>query len=128
MKKLLTIAMLLMFTVSAFAGKPQPKDPKKITREQVGKASWYSVRTNSGSKTASGKKLTNKAPVAAHKTLPLGAKVKVTNLKNGKDEIVTIIDRGPYVRGRIIDVSVGVADRLGFKNQGIAEVKIEVLQ
>jgi len=92
-----------------------------------GKASWYSVGTNSGTRTASGLRLSNQAATAAHKTLPLGTKVRVTNQLNGKSEIVTITDRGPYVRGRIIDLTIGCAQRLGFFGSGVAPVKVEVL-
>ena len=81
---------------------------------QNGKASWYSIKTNYGRQTASGKQLSNSAATAAHKTLPLGSTVRVTNMDNGKAEVVTITDRGPYIAGRIIDVSIGVAERLGF--------------
>lgn len=94
---------------------------------QHGKASWYSIRTNFGTRTASGKRLTNEASAAAHKTLPLGTKVLVTNETNGKSEIVTIIDRGPFVRDRIIDLTIGCAERLGFRHRGVAPVKVEVL-
>jgi rare lipoprotein A len=94
---------------------------------QHGKASWYSVRTNSGTRTASGQKLSNEAATAAHKTLPMGTKVRVTNQSNGKSEVVTITDRGPYVRGRIIDLTIGCAERLGFRQRGVAPVKVEVL-
>ena len=92
-----------------------------------GKASWYSVRCNHGTRTASGQKLSNSANTAASKTLPMGTKVKVTNLKNGRSEIVTITDFGPFIRNRIIDVTIGVADKLGFKKSGIAKVRIEVV-
>lgn len=92
-----------------------------------GKASFYSTSCNGGSRTASGLKLTNSSMVAAHKSLPFGTLVKVTNLKNGKSEIVKIIDRGPYIKGRIIDVTVGVANKLGFRNSGITNVKLEVV-
>jgi rare lipoprotein A len=94
---------------------------------QHGKASWYSIRTNFGTRTASGKRLSNDAATAAHKTLPMGTKVRVTNEINGKSEIVTIIDRGPYIRGRIIDLTIGCAERLGFRQRGVAPVKVEVL-
>jgi rare lipoprotein A len=94
---------------------------------QHGKASWYSIATNSGTRTASGQRLCNDAPTAAHKTLPMGTKVRVTNQSNGKSEIVTITDRGPYVRGRIIDLTIGCAERLGFRQRGVAPVKVEVL-
>lgn len=94
---------------------------------QHGKASWYSVRTNTGTRTASGQKLCNQSPTAAHKTLPIGTKVRVTNQSNGLSEIVTINDRGPFIAGRIIDLTVGVAERLGFRQRGVAPVKVEVL-
>jgi rare lipoprotein A len=129
MKTLLTTALLLIFSVSCSAVKP-PSAPLKSsnpTKVQTGKASWYSTLCNRGSKTASGERLSNNSSTAAHKTLPMGTKVKVINVKNGKSEIVKISDRGPYVKGRIIDVTVGVASRLGFKSQGVADVRIEVL-
>jgi rare lipoprotein A len=94
---------------------------------QHGKASWYSIATNRGTRTASGKRLCNNAATAAHKTLPMGTKVRVTNQQNGKSEIVTITDRGPYVRGRIIDLTIGSAERLGFRQRGVVPVKVEVL-
>jgi rare lipoprotein A len=57
----------------------------------------------------------------------MGSTVRVTNMANGKAEVVTITDRGPYIRGRIIDVTVGVAERLGFSARGVVPVKVEVL-
>ncbi len=94
---------------------------------QRGKASWYSVRTNYGTRTASGQRLSNHAATAAHKTLPMGTKVRVTNEANGKSEVVTINDRGPYVKGRIIDLTIGAAERLGFVKRGVVPVRVEVL-
>lgn len=93
-----------------------------------GKASWYGIRCNGGTHTASGETLCNHAPTAAHKTLPMGTKVRVTNVNNGKSEIVTINDRGPYIHGRIIDVTEGVAKRLDFYKRGVVKVKVEVLE
>ena len=93
----------------------------------MGKASWYSIRTNRGTKTASGQRLCDRAPTAAHKTLPMGTKVRVINEANGKSEVVTINDRGPFIRGRIIDVTIGTAERLGFRQRGVVPVKVEVL-
>lgn len=103
------------------------KDPYKVKSTQQGKASWYSVKTNYGTKTASGQRLSNDAPTAAHKTLPMGTKVRVINMNNNKSEVVTINDRGPYIKGRIIDVTIGTAEKLGFVGNGIAQVKVEVL-
>ena len=105
-----------------------PADPQYAVQSiQHGKASWYSVGTNSGTRTASGERLSNSAFTAAHKTLPMGTKVRVINEANGKSEVVTITDRGPYVKGRIIDVTVGSAERLGFVSNGVASVRVEVL-
>jgi rare lipoprotein A len=99
----------------------------KVSTVQHGKASWYSIKTNRGTRTASGERLSNTAATAAHKTLPMGTHVRVTNMTNGKSEIVRITDRGPYTRGRIIDVTVGCAERLGFYSRGVVPVKVEVL-
>jgi rare lipoprotein A len=63
--------------------------------------------------------------IAAHKTLPFGVRVKVINLDNGKSAIVKIVDRGPFIRGRIIDVSPFAATVLGFRQAGLAHVRIE---
>ena len=98
-----------------------------VKSTQTGKASWYSVRTNYGTRTASGKRLENHGATAAHKTLPMGTLVRVINESNGKSEVVTITDRGPYVKGRIIDVTIGIAERLGFAKRGLAPVRVEVL-
>lgn len=95
---------------------------------QHGKASWYGIRCNGGTRTASGERLTNGAATAAHKTLPMGTQVRVTNLANGKSEVVRINDRGPYTKGRVIDVTEGVAQRLGFLARGTVSVKVEVLK
>ena len=106
----------------------QPAAPELAVKSvQQGKASWYSIATNRGTRTASGQRLCNQGATAAHKTLPMGTKVRVINEANGKSEIVTINDRGPYIRGRIIDVTIGSAERLGFRSRGVAPVKVEVL-
>jgi rare lipoprotein A len=64
---------------------------------------------------------------AAHRTLPFGTKVRVTNLNNGKSATVTINDRGPYIHGRIIDVSAGAANVLGMRHSGVARVRVSTL-
>jgi rare lipoprotein A len=103
-------------------------DPQyAVESVQHGKACWYSIRTNYGTKTASGQRLSNNGATAAHKTLPLGTKVRVINEANGKSEVVTINDRGPYVKGCIIDVTIGIAERLGFAGRGVVPVRVEVL-
>ncbi len=99
----------------------------KVKAVETGKASWYNVRTNRGHATASGERLNERAATAAHKTLPMGTKVRVTNLDNGNSEVVRINDRGPFIKGRIIDVTIGTAEKLGFVRRGIVPVKVEVL-
>ncbi|MGD0640937.1 MAG: septal ring lytic transglycosylase RlpA family protein [Roseiarcus sp.] len=63
--------------------------------------------------------------IAAHRTLPFGTHVRVTNLDNGRSAVVTIVDRGPFIRGRIIDVSTVAADALGMRQAGVAHVRLE---
>jgi rare lipoprotein A len=92
--------------------------------DQLGVASVYSHK--SGSATASGQKLDREAFTAAHRTLPFGTKVNVTNKNNGRSVIVTINDRGPFVRGRMIDVTPAAARLLGFS--GLAQVAINADQ
>ncbi|GAC1380098.1 MAG: hypothetical protein NVSMB45_02980 [Ginsengibacter sp.] len=91
---------------------------------QTGKASFYSSKFN-GRKTASGETFRNSKKIAAHRTLPCGTKVKVTNLSNGQSVKVRIADRGPFVAGRIIDLSRKAARRIGLIDQGVGTVKIE---
>ena len=91
---------------------------------QTGKASYYANKFN-GRKTASGVTFRNSKKIAAHKTLPFGTKVKVTNLSTGKSTKVVIQDRGPHVAGRIIDLSKKSAKKIGLIEQGVGNVKIE---
>jgi len=90
---------------------------------QTGRASWYALT----SKTASGERCNPNALTAAHPTLPFGTKVKVENLKNGKTVVVRINDRGPFVGGRIIDLTRAAASALGFIKAGTAKVRLTVL-
>jgi peptidoglycan lytic transglycosylase len=92
----------------------------------VGEASWYGPGFN-GKTTASGGLFDETKMTAAHKTLPLGSKAKVTNLQNGKSVEVEINDRGPYREGRIIDLSHAAAKALGIGDNGIARVSVEPL-
>ena len=77
---------------------------------QCGRASWYALH----SKTASGERMNPSAMTAAHRTLPFGTKLRVTNQHNGRSVIVRINDRGPFIRGRVLDLSRGAAGQLGF--------------
>lgn len=91
-----------------------------------GPASWYGPGFH-GRKTASGERYNQNALTAAHRTLPFGTNVSVTNLENGKSVIVRINDRGPYVRGRIIDLSKAAAIKIGLTGRGVADVKVATL-
>lgn len=95
--------------------------------DEKGIASWYGPNFH-GKLTANGEIYDQNELTAAHKTLPLPSIVRVTNLENGKSLIVRVNDRGPYASGRIIDMSKRSAELLGFKNQGIAKVRVQVLE
>lgn len=92
--------------------------------KEFGKASYYGPEF-AGKKTASGKRFVPSAMTAASKTLPLGTVVKVTNVENGKTAKVVITDRGPYKKGRIIDLTPKAAAKLGMMKAGVASVKVE---
>lgn len=94
---------------------------------QTGIASYYSDEFV-GRKTASGEVYDKWALTCAHRTLPFGTKVKITNLKNGKTVIVRVNDRGPWVKGRIIDLSYAAAQRIGMIASGLVKVKVEALK
>ena len=93
----------------------------------VGLASWYG-RPFHGRKTASGQTYDMNALTAAHPTLPIGTQVQVTNLVNHRSVVLTVNDRGPFAKGRIIDVSRHAAEHLGFRHAGTARVRVEVIQ
>lgn len=88
-----------------------------------GMASFYGYR----SKTANGEMMNPSAMTAAHKTLPFGTRVRVTNTRTGRSVIVRINDRGPFIRGRIIDVSTGAAKVLGMIGAGVAPVTVDIV-
>ena len=92
-------------------------------RKQKGKASFYGHEF-AGKKMANGKPFNPKASIAASKSLPLGTVAKVTNVENGKSATVRVEDRGPYVDGRVVDVTPRVASRLGMTEQGVAPVVV----
>jgi rare lipoprotein A len=147
MVKHFTIVLLIVFAVlsSACAGKevppvspkasepaPEAGQPSPIavpdqTYRETGVAAWYGKDFH-GKKTASGEIFDMNALSAAHRTLPLGTMIRVTNLDNFKSIKVRINDRGPFVRNRILDLSLGAAKELGFIAQGTARVKIETLE
>ncbi|RWX76761.1 septal ring lytic transglycosylase RlpA family protein [Neorhizobium lilium] len=88
-----------------------------------GHASWYAA----GSKTASGERMNPSNLTAAHRSLPFGTKVLVTNKRNGRSVVVRINDRGPFIRGRVIDVSKAAAQNIGMVSSGTAQVCFQVV-
>ena len=103
-----------------------PVHPILAPQGQVGIASWYGTECE-GLYTASGEPFDTTGLTAAHRTLPFGTKVRITNLRNHESVLVKINDRGPGVSGRTIDVSREAAKQLGFLDAGLARVQIEVL-
>ncbi len=99
--------------------------PTKIVATQTGQASWYGIE--GGPKTANGERYNPEGLTAAHRTLPFGTKVRVTSLKTGLAVTLRINDRGPFRSRRILDVSAAAAKAIGIKNDGIGEVKMEIL-
>jgi rare lipoprotein A len=97
--------------------------PSEASAAQCGKASWYKM----GSRTASGEPMNANALAAAHRTLPFGTQVRVENLNNHRTVVVRINDRGPFVGGRVIDVTRGAAVQLGMISTGTARVKVSVI-
>ena len=134
LSKGLAAAAALLLLLSACAGDPAPQSsgrasdvaarPVAMTNgAQVGVASWYGGKFH-GRTTASGEPY---AMTAAHPRLPFGTKVRVTNLQNGRSIVLRINDRGPFAKRRIIDVSRHAAEHLGFRDTGLAKVRVEVI-
>lgn len=109
-----SFALIMLFSMSIFA------------QTQTGKASFYANKFE-GRQTASGEIYSHHKMTAAHRKLPFGTKVKVTNLTNNKSVIVEVNDRGPFIRGRIIDLSRSAAKKLDFIGLGVADVTMQVL-
>lgn len=114
--------VLLAAGLLAFAATPALAGSGTIRGEGI--ASFYG-REHHGGPTASGERFNMNAMTAAHRTAPLGSRLKVTNLRNGKSVVVRINDRGPFIKGRVIDLSRGAADVLGFTGAGLTRVAIE---
>lgn len=102
---------------------PVTEDMADCQSLQEGEASYYAHKFH-GRKTASGERFDNNAMTAAHRTLPFGTKVRVTNSNNGKSVVVRINDRGPFIKGRIVDLSRESARRIGMIGPGIAPVTV----
>lgn len=127
------LAVALLFFLSACVPLPGPwgwgrdgGSPAHKGAIQYGEASWYGDKEH-GNKAASGEKFNRYAYTAAHKALPFGTVVRVVNLENGKHVVVRINDRGPFVEGRIIDLSYAAGRAIGLDKSGVAKVRMEVL-
>ena len=116
-KRYLIIALLTTFFMN----------PCCAQKHQHGKASYYSKRAT-GARSASGQKIHHDSLTCAHRYYPFGTMLKVTNLRNDKSVIVKVIDRGPYGRGRIIDLSWAAAKKIDMIAQGVGTVKVERLE
>jgi rare lipoprotein A len=103
-----------------------PADAKPLATE-VGLASWYGPPYHNR-RGSNGEIYNMHAMTAAHRTYPLGSVVRVTNVKTGSSALVRITDRGPFIRGRVIDLSLAAAERLEVKKVGVAKVKVELMQ
>ena len=106
---------------------PRPPSPEKVPPlRQVGEASWYGPDFH-GKITANGERYNMLLMTAAHQTLPFNTLVRVTNLDNGRTAVVRINDRGPFLKGRILDLSYTAARALGANSSGVIRVKLEVV-
>ena len=103
-----------------------PREPSVVVKRDpaLGLASYYSE----GSLTANGERFDAHAMTAAHPTLPFGTRLRVTNVATGQSVTVRVNDRGPFVRGRVVDVSYSAAESLGLVGRGVAKVKLDVVQ
>lgn len=127
------VAAVLVIALAACGGPAKPKQkrgvgvaPPASGNVQFGKASWYGAG-HDGGPTASGERYNKRAMTAAHRTFPMNTRVRVTSQVNGRSAIVRINDRGPFIRGRIIDLSEAAAEQLGMKEAGVVPVKVERL-
>lgn len=118
---------LSLGVTSAPADAQHQKEARPAAKKVVTRASWYG-RSFQGRRTASGTPFNSQKLTAAHRTLSIGSKVKVTELRTGRSVVVQITDRGPYRAGRGIDLSYAAARQLGIVQRGIARVQIELVK
>jgi rare lipoprotein A len=128
MRRIITLMVMLGFVITCLAAIPGEVRGGGSKTKQVGLASWYG-KPHQGRKTASGERFSRSQLTAAHRSLPIGTKVQVTNLRTGQD-VVRINDRGPHAGGkrRIIDLSEAAAKRIGLASRGVELVQVVVLK
>ncbi|WP_404400335.1 septal ring lytic transglycosylase RlpA family protein [Pelagibacterium halotolerans] len=117
------LPLCFMVITAAFAALSLSSALSAQTATQCGDASWYAIRNT----TASGEMMNPDALTAAHRTLPFGTMVNVLNRDNGEELTLRINDRGPFISGRIIDVSRAAANQLGFRTAGVADVCLTIM-
>jgi rare lipoprotein A len=134
-----TAPLLALAVVVAACSRTRPPSPESLSasadragrektgREEIGDASFYAGR-HQGKPTASGEAFDKNALTAAHRSLPFGTRLEVTNLENDRSVVVRINDRGPFVRGRIVDLSLAAAKALGMAKDGVARVRLRPLR
>ena len=128
-RALISTPRLSPVLAKASQGSSHPLEPVDVGREdpyQVGIASYYGKRFH-GRRTATGEIFNMWAMTAAHRALPMGTIVNVTNMENGRSVEVKVNDRGPFIKGRVLDLSYGAAAKLGMIRHGLAKVKIVVV-
>ena len=121
------LCLIIFFTLVECSSVSEKRDSNWTGYTESGKASYYAMKFQS-KKTASGELYDKAKKTAAHKKLPFGTKVRVTNVKNSKSVTVKINDRGPFVKGRIVDLSSSAFSRIADLGAGVIEVKIEVVK
>jgi rare lipoprotein A len=125
----LTLSTAVSATPSVNSTQSEPSLPSKnLISQSVGQASYYGNEPGEGGPlTANGERYNSGGLTAAHRTLPFGTRVRVTSPNTGRSVVVRINDRGPFIGGRIIDLSVGAARAIGLTNSGVGTVRMEVL-
>ena len=121
------LCALIFLSILECSSVPAKSDSNWVGYTESGKASYYARKFQS-KKTASGELYDRTKKTAAHKKLPFGTKVRVTNVKNSKSVTVKINDRGPFVKGRIVDLSSSAFSRIASLDTGVIQVKIEVIR
>jgi len=121
MKRFILVIIMMISTLGVYSFKNNAEDAKKTSY-----ASYYHDKFN-GKKTASGEVFDNSKLTAAHRTLPFGTEIKVTNLNNGEEVIVTVNDRGPFHSSRALDMSKAAFDEIGGTQKGIIPVQYEIV-
>jgi rare lipoprotein A len=129
MRRIIRVAAVILaaIVIAACSSVPAKSPNKFVGYTETGKASFYALKYQFR-KTASGERFNQLAKTAAHKSLPFGTKVKVTNTKNGKSVVVKVNDRGPFIKGRIIDLTRSAFSAIGNTESGILNVNIEVVK